>query len=98
MTSGNNRVALVISDVDGTLLDENKQLTSGAPDAVQRLYNAGIRFTLASAPPPRLVRDLVHELRVVEPFACFNGALIAGPDGAVLRKVPMASSDAQLVA
>lgn len=98
MTSGNNRVALVISDVDGTLLDENKQLTPGAPGAVQRLYAAGIRFTLASARPPQLVRDLVRELQVREPFACFNGALITGPDGAVLRKLPMAPSDAQLVA
>ena len=32
------RVALVVSDVDGTLLDNNKQLTPGAPAAVQRLY------------------------------------------------------------
>lgn len=97
MTSGNNRVALVISDVDGTLLDENKRLTPGAPGAVQRLYAAGVRFTLASARPPRLVRDLVRELDVREPFACFNGALITGPDETVLRKLPMLPSDAQLV-
>ncbi len=98
MTNANNRVALVISDVDGTLLDENKQLTPGAPSAVQRLYAAGIRFTLASARPPQLVRELVRTLQVREPVACFNGALIIGPDQAVLHKLPMLPADAQLVA
>ena len=98
MTNPNNRVALVISDVDGTLLDENKQLTPGAPGAVQRLYAAGIRFTLASARPPQLVRELVRTLQVREPVACFNGALIVGPDEAVLHKLPMLPADAQLVA
>ena len=44
-----NRIRLVISDVDGTLLDNSKELTSGAPEAVERLYQAGIRFTIASA-------------------------------------------------
>jgi Cof subfamily protein (haloacid dehalogenase superfamily) len=98
MTNANNRVALVISDVDGTLLDENKQLTPGAPTAVQRLYAAGIRFTLASARPPELVRELVRTLHVREPVACFNGALIVSPDATVLHKLPMLPADAQLVA
>jgi hypothetical protein len=101
MTMGGNpgnRVSLVISDIDGTLLDENKRLTPGAPGAVQRLYDAGIRFTLASARPPRLARDLVNTLRVTEPFGCFNGALIEGPNETVLDKIPMASTDAQTVA
>ena len=70
---------LVLSDIDGTLLDDNKQLTPGAPAAVQRLYRAGIRFTLASARPPQMTRDLVRELQVREPIACFNGALICWP-------------------
>jgi len=91
-------VALVISDVDGTLLDEQKRLTPGAPGAVERLYAACIRFTLASARPPHMVRYLVRALQVREPVACFNGALIVAPDGTVLRELPMLPSDAQLVA
>ena len=98
MSDTNSRLALVISDVDGTLLDENKKLTPGAPAAVERLYAAGIRFTLASARPPQMVRGLVDQLRVCEPFACFNGALIVSPDYSVLHKISMLPSDAQLVA
>ncbi|HEY4932704.1 MAG TPA: HAD family hydrolase [Terriglobales bacterium] len=92
------RVALVLSDIDGTLLDNNKNLTPGAPAAVQRLYHAGLRFTLASARPPRLTRELVRELHVGEPIACFNGALFVSPDETVLHQLPMAPSDAQQVA
>ena len=92
------RVALVLSDIDGTLLDNGKKLTPGAPAAVQRLYRAGIRFTLASARPPRLTRELVRVLEVREPLACFNGALIVGPDERVLHELPIKPSDAQTVA
>jgi Cof subfamily protein (haloacid dehalogenase superfamily) len=91
-------VALVVSDVDGTLLDNNKQLTPGAPAAVRRLYAAGIRFTIASARPPQMVRELVRELQVREPFACFNGALFVGPNEAVLHELVMSTKDAQTVA
>ena len=96
--ASDQQVALVLSDIDGTLLDNNKNLTPGAPAAVQRLYRAGIRFALASARPPRLTRELVRELHVCEPIACFNGALMIGPDETVLHQLPLLPSDAQLVA
>jgi len=98
MTDTSHNLKLVISDVDGTLLDEQKHLTPGAPAAVQRLYAAGIRFTLASARPPQMVRWLVERLAVREPFACFNGALIVATDGEILHKIPMLPGDAQMVA
>jgi Cof subfamily protein (haloacid dehalogenase superfamily) len=93
-----SRITLVISDVDGTLLDNNKELTSGAPEAVQRLYQAGIRFTIASARPPRMVGDLVSKLKVREPLACFNGALFINPDETVMQEIQMSHADAQSVA
>ena len=73
------RVALVLSDIDGTLLDNNKNLTPGAPAAVQRLYHAGIRFTLASARPPRLTRELVRELHVTRAHCVFQRRTVCWP-------------------
>ena len=92
------RVAMVVSDVDGTLLDPDKNLTPGAPQAVQRLKQAGIRFTIVSARPPRLTRQLLSDLQVVEPSGCFNGALLIDPEQKVLHQLPMAPGDAQAVA
>ena len=45
-----------------------------------------------------MIRELVRILEVREPLACFNGALIVGPDEKVLHELPMASADAQAVA
>ncbi|HEV3312820.1 MAG TPA: HAD hydrolase family protein, partial [Chloroflexota bacterium] len=39
------RIALVVSDVDGTLLTRDKTLTDGASRAVQKLHEAGIGLT-----------------------------------------------------
>ena len=97
-TSIRPRVALVVSDVDGTLLDPAKNLTPGAPAAVRKLKAAGIRFTIVSARPPRLTQQLIRDLHVTEPSGCFNGALLVGPDGNLLRQLPMRTSDAQVVA
>ena len=42
-----NRIALVVSDVDGTLLTKDKTLTDGALTAVRKLHEAGIGFTMS---------------------------------------------------
>ena len=97
-TNADRRIAMVVSDVDGTLLDPDKNLTPGAPAAVQRLKQAGIRFTIVSARPPRLTRQLLRDLQVVEPSGCFNGALLIDPEQKILHQLPMAPGDAQTVA
>ena len=91
-------IALVVSDVDGTLLDPDKQLTPGAPAAVRQLKQGGIRFTIVSARPPRLTKPLLRDLHISEPSACFNGALMITPDGGILQQLPMRRADAQAVA
>ncbi len=97
-TKARPKVTLVVSDVDGTLLDPDKNLSPGAPAAVKRLKQAGIGFTVASARPPRLTQSLLRDLHVSEPSACFNGALIIDPDCNPLHQLPMNSSDPQTVA
>ena len=39
------RIALVVSDVDGTLVTHEKVLTDAAKGAVRRLRDAGVGFT-----------------------------------------------------
>ncbi len=58
------KVRLVVSDIDGTLLDPGKNLSPSAPAAVRRLKQAGIRFTVASARPPRLTQLLLRHLHI----------------------------------
>jgi Cof subfamily protein (haloacid dehalogenase superfamily) len=70
------RIALVVSDVDGTLVTKDKLLTDGARRAVQRLHDAGIGFTITSSRPPVGMRFLVAPLGVTLPIGPFNGSSI----------------------
>jgi Cof subfamily protein (haloacid dehalogenase superfamily) len=71
-----NRIALVVSDVDGTLLTKDKVLTDGAKSAVRRLHEAGIGFTITSSRPTIGMRFLIEPLQIALPVGAFNGSCI----------------------
>jgi Cof subfamily protein (haloacid dehalogenase superfamily) len=73
------RTALVVSDVDGTLLTKDKTLTDGARAAVRRLHDAGIGFTLTSSRPTIGMRFLIEPLAITLPLGAFNGSAIVDP-------------------
>jgi Cof subfamily protein (haloacid dehalogenase superfamily) len=73
-------LALVISDVDGTLISPDRRLTPRATAAVARLADVGIGFTLISSRPPQGLSALVAALNVRLPFAAFNGGALVAPD------------------
>jgi Cof subfamily protein (haloacid dehalogenase superfamily) len=66
-------VALLIADVDGTLVTPEKVLTPAAIAAVRRLDEAGVGFTIISSRPPRGMMAVLSQLQVRLPFASFNG-------------------------
>jgi Cof subfamily protein (haloacid dehalogenase superfamily) len=73
------RIALVVSDVDGTLLTKDKTLTDGAKAAVRRLHEAGIGFTITSSRPTIGMRFLIEPLQITLPIGAFNGSCIVDP-------------------
>ncbi len=73
------RIALVVSDVDGTLLTRDKTLTEGAKAAVRRLHEAGIGFTITSSRPTIGMRFLIEPLQITLPVGAFNGSCIVDP-------------------
>lgn len=80
------RPALVVSDVDGTLVASDKSLRPATREAVARLREAGIGFTIVSSRPPIGLRGLAEALRIDLPMGAFNGATMIGPDLAVLSE------------
>jgi Cof subfamily protein (haloacid dehalogenase superfamily) len=73
------RIALVVSDVDGTLLTKDKVLTEGAASAVRRLHEAGIGFTIVSSRPTIGMGFLIPPLAITLPIGAFNGSSIVDP-------------------
>jgi len=84
MTSNNGRatkpVKMVIADVDGTLVTQEKVLTKRATEAVLRLHDAGIQFSVTSGRPPRGMAMLIEPLKLTQPLAAFNGGVLIQPD------------------
>jgi Cof subfamily protein (haloacid dehalogenase superfamily) len=73
------RIALVVSDVDGTLVTRDKVLTDAAKGAVRRLKDAGIGFTIVSSRPTIGMRFLIEPLAITLPVGSFNGSSIVDP-------------------
>lgn len=72
-------IKLLLSDVDGTLVTDDKVLTPAAIEAVAALRMSGIEFAVTSSRPPRGLRMLVEPLAITTPLAGFNGGALADP-------------------
>lgn len=84
-----NSISALISDVDGTLVTDDKVLTQRTREAVAQVRAAGIAFSIISSRPPRGLRMLVEPLALAAPMACFNGG--------VLVSAQLASTDEHLL-
>ena len=80
------RIALLVSDIDGTLITSNHEVTEATRSTAARLYENGIKLSLASSRPPRSIRPLAEALNLRSPFAAFNGALVATADGEIIAR------------
>jgi Cof subfamily protein (haloacid dehalogenase superfamily) len=74
-----NRISLVISDVDGTLVTPDKRLTEASVQAVKSLRQHGIAFSIVSSRPPMGMRMLVEPLSLALPIGAFSGGAIVSP-------------------
>jgi Cof subfamily protein (haloacid dehalogenase superfamily) len=59
-------------------------VTARAIEAVQRLHERGVLFSITSGRPPRGMRMLVHPLELRGPMAAFNGGIIVRPDMSIV--------------
>lgn len=73
-------IRMVIADVDGTLVTQEKVLTERAANAVSHLRQAGIEFSITSGRPPRGMAMLIDPLKLSQPMAAFNGGVLIQPD------------------
>lgn len=80
-------IRLVVSDVDGTLVRSDKTLSPAVRQAVRRLLDAGVGFSIISARPASGMLWIAEELGLSVPIGAYNGGTILRPDGHVLSAV-----------
>jgi len=70
-------VKLILSDIDGTILNDKNIVDSNLKSTIGKLRQRDVPFILASARSPRGMVTIAEELDVLDnPIACYNGALV----------------------
>jgi Cof subfamily protein (haloacid dehalogenase superfamily) len=81
-----SKIRLMLADVDGTLVTNDKVLTDRAVEAVHQLRAADILFAVTSGRPPKGMLMLIEPLAIDTPIAAFNGGLFVNPDMSVIEQ------------
>jgi Cof subfamily protein (haloacid dehalogenase superfamily) len=80
------KISTLVSDVDGTLVTDDKVLTLRAQAAVAKLHACEINFAIISSRPPRGLGMLLRPLGITTPVCGFNGGVIATPSLSVITE------------
>lgn len=97
-----SQVRLIATDLDGTLLRDDRSLSAHTRQTLMRVEAAGMALVLVTARPPRFVKLLGEELGLRGAAICCSGAAICCngalvydiASGALAEHTPLASADA----
>lgn len=87
-------IRLLVADIDGTLVRDDKSLPEANRDAILGLAAAGVATTLISARPPSGMLALAATLRLTGPMSAFNGGTLVDPDGTIRFAHRLEAADA----
>lgn len=85
---------LYITDLDGTLLNSNAQLSGTAANKLNYLIEKGILFSVATARTYATVLEMFDSIHLNAPFVLMNGVMIFDPSEKKIVKVHEIPSDA----
>lgn len=86
---------LLVFDLDGTLLDENEQLSNATKVALKHLDRLGINWTVATGRMPHGAREALPNIVFKHPQAYKNGVLMWDlNEDTIFSKIPMSRADA----
>lgn len=85
---------LIATDLDGTLLNSDKQISDENQRWIARAREAGIEPTIATGRHRLSVLDTYgKQLQIQIPIVTLNGGLVLAPDGTVLMTNPLAQDE-----
>ena len=73
---------LIALDMDGTLLNKNKEITFDTKNILRKLAKEGHIIVLASGRPSRALLPYYNDLYLSSPLICYNGAYVYDPKDA----------------
>ena len=67
---------LFVKELDGTLLNSNKEVSIKSTEILNKLIDNGVNFTVATARTPATVVDLLQDVNLKLPAVLMNGVLL----------------------
>ena len=91
-------IKLIACDMDGTLLDDKKKISSRTAKAIAAAMEAGIMFVIATGRMYISAKPYAEQLGLDVPIVTYNGALIRGSrSGKIFYEQPIKKETAQRV-
>ena len=87
-------IRLLVTDIDGTLVRDDKSLPEANRQAITSLVAAGVATTLISSRPPSGMLKLAATLRLAGPMAAFNGGTLFDTNGMIRFAYRLKAADA----
>ncbi|CAG9611019.1 Putative bifunctional phosphatase/peptidyl-prolyl cis-trans isomerase [Bacillus rhizoplanae] len=75
---------IVFFDIDGTLLDHNKEIPQSTKEAVRRLQENGVHVAIATGRAPFMFEDIRQELNIHN-YVSFNGQYVVFEDEVIYK-------------
>lgn len=94
------RIKLIATDLDGTLFNDEKEVTEKNKAAIQLARKKGIHFVITTGRPLKAIEYLLKELDLMTEEAysiTFNGGLVQQNTGKILSKSEMTWEEAQTI-
>ena len=89
---------LLCTDLDGTLLNDEKQISKENLDAIEYFKSEGGKFSFITGRPPLISFDTYNKVKPNVPFGCFNGGgLYDGEKEELIWSVLLPKNAAELV-
>jgi Cof subfamily protein (haloacid dehalogenase superfamily) len=80
MQNTTKNIKLIVFDVDGTLVDDNKNIHEKTISVIHELQNKGINVSLATGKTYPSIENLIKILDIQVPLILANGAIIQRPN------------------
>ena len=88
---------ILACDMDGTLLDNNREISRENEQALRYFTREGGRFTLATGRAPRAIEPYIPQLPFNAPYSLLNGSLILDEHHHVLHCAGMPAATKELI-
>lgn len=79
-----DKIKMIVSDLDETLLDKNSEITQYTQNILEECRRRGIKIVFATARPIRSVNIFFTQIQP-DAFICHNGAVISFENGQIER-------------